>query len=140
MKDASRRRRGVLGRRVVGRLVTAGFEQDRRRPHPAEASRAGRGRRATVELDLLDRMDVMAAVTGHDVVCNLATAIFRSVRAATTCGVGGKRPHPPGGLRNLIEAAITAGAALLRAGWSPSSMPTVATGSSTRPARSIQQN
>ena len=38
---------GVLGRRVVGRLVAAGFETTGTGRTPAEASRAGRGGRAS---------------------------------------------------------------------------------------------
>ncbi len=101
---------GVLGRRVVGRLVAAGFETTGTGRTPQKRAELAEAGAQAVELDLLDRMDVMAAVTGHDVVCNLATAI----------PVGESANHPAAweandrirreGSRNLIEAAITAGA------------------------------
>jgi nucleoside-diphosphate-sugar epimerase len=101
---------GVLGRRVVRSLVTAGFETTgigRTAARRAELTEAGA---VAVELDLFDRPQVVGAVAGHDVVLNLATAIPI-----------GRRANGPGawdendrirreGSRNLVEAALAAGA------------------------------
>ena len=66
---------GVLGRRVVRSLVTAGFETTgigRTPERRAELAEAGA---LAVELDLFDRTEVISAIAGHDVVFNLATSI-----------------------------------------------------------------
>jgi 2-alkyl-3-oxoalkanoate reductase len=101
---------GVVGRRVVRSLVTAGFETTgigRTASRRAELAGAGA---VAVELDLFDRPQLIRAVAGHDVVLNLATAI----------PIGGRANRPGAwdendrirreGSRNLVDAALAAGA------------------------------
>jgi nucleoside-diphosphate-sugar epimerase len=66
---------GVIGRRVVPLLVAAGHEVTgvaRTREKAAELKRVGA---TPVRVDLFDADAVRAAVAGHDVVINLATAV-----------------------------------------------------------------
>jgi hypothetical protein len=72
---------GVLGRRVVEALLSRGIDVTGVAREPSKhADLAARGARL-VTLDLFDAKAVRAAVTGHDVVCNLATAIPLGARA-----------------------------------------------------------
>ena len=86
---------GVLGRRVVAELVAAGVEVTGvARRSAKHADLVALGARA-VELDLFDRAAVHGAVAGHDVVCNLATAIPVGRAGEPPVGLGGQRPDPP---------------------------------------------
>jgi nucleoside-diphosphate-sugar epimerase len=74
---------GVLGRRVVPRLVQAGHDVTAavRSEAKAEAVRAAGA--TPVLLDLFDRAAVRAAIAGHDSIAQLATSIPSGASAAT---------------------------------------------------------
>ena len=72
---------GALGRRVVPLLVEAGHEVTAAgRTVEKRQSLERQGARA-VEVDLFDPGGVRAAVSDHDVICNLATAVPRGARS-----------------------------------------------------------
>jgi nucleoside-diphosphate-sugar epimerase len=101
---------GVLGRRVVRSLVTAGVETTgigRTPERRAELAEAGA---LAVELDLFARSEVMRAVAGHDVVFNLATAVPIGGRANRPGAWGENDRIRREGSRNLVDAALAAGA------------------------------
>ena len=101
---------GVLGRRVVAELVAAGFDVTGVARRPANhADLAALGVRP-VELDLFDRAAVHAAVAGHEVVCNLATAIPVGDRANNPSAWEANDRIRRVGSRNLVDAALAAGA------------------------------
>ena len=101
---------GVLGRRVVAELVAAGFEVTGvARSSSKHADLAALGARA-VTLDLFDRAAVQAAVVGHEVVCNLATAIPLGERATDPLAWEDNDRIRRDGSRNLVDAALAAGA------------------------------
>jgi nucleoside-diphosphate-sugar epimerase len=101
---------GVLGRRVVAGLVAAGFEVTGVARRAADhAHLAARGVRP-VALDLFDPAAVHAAVDGHDVVCNLATAIPVGDRANDPSAWEANDLIRRVGSRNLVDAALAAGA------------------------------
>jgi 2-alkyl-3-oxoalkanoate reductase len=97
---------GVLGRRVVAQLVAAGFEVTgvARRPD-TRADLVAVGARP-VEVDLFDGAAVHAAVAGHDVVLNLATAIPVGERAAHPSAWEDNDRIRRVGSRNLVDAAL----------------------------------
>ena len=101
---------GVLGRRVVAGLVAAGFEVTgvaRRAADHAELAVLGA---QPVALDLFDQAAVHAAVAGHEVVCNLATAIPVGDRANDPSAWEANDLIRRVGSRNLVDAALAAGA------------------------------
>jgi 2-alkyl-3-oxoalkanoate reductase len=101
---------GVLGRRVVADLTSAGCDVTGVARRPAARARLeGVGVRA-VELDLFDRPAVLSAVAGHDVVCNLATAIPVGERASEVSAWEDNDRIRREGSRNLVDAALAAGA------------------------------
>jgi nucleoside-diphosphate-sugar epimerase len=101
---------GVLGRRVVSRLVAAGFDVTGVARRPASgATLAALGARP-VEVDLLDPGAVREAVAGHEVVCNLATAIPVGERASDPAAWEGNDHLRRHGSRHLVGAALAAGA------------------------------
>lgn len=101
---------GVLGRRAVPLLVQAGHDVSvlSRSAAKAEAIRSQGG--APVEASLFDPDAIRAAAAGHDAVVNLATHIppvSKSSRAAAWQENDRIRTE---GSRNLVDAAIAAGA------------------------------
>lgn len=101
---------GVLGRRVVAALVATGADVTAVARRPAtRAALAALGVRP-VELDLFDPPAVHAAVSGHDVVCNLATAIPVGERANAASAWEANDRLRRDGSRNLVDAALSAGA------------------------------
>ncbi len=101
---------GVLGRRVVPQLIEAGYDVTAIGRREAERSQLAHAGATPIELDLFDAAAVQRAVTGHDVVINLATSIPPIVRTFL-----------PGSWRmtsrirtyasaNLVEAALAGGA------------------------------
>jgi nucleoside-diphosphate-sugar epimerase len=101
---------GVLGRRVVAGLVAAGFDVTGvARDRSKEAELVALGVRP-VALDLFDRAAVHAAVSGHEVVCNLATAIPVGERANNPAAWEENDRIRRDASRNLVDAALAAGA------------------------------
>jgi nucleoside-diphosphate-sugar epimerase len=101
---------GVLGRRVVAQLLATGAEVTgiaRSEPKRAELRRLGAH---PVEVSLFDPGGLRAAVAGHDVVANLATAIPTGPHAASldAWDVNGRIRRE--GSRHLVGAALAAGA------------------------------
>ena len=135
MKISSRGRPGVLGRRVVPLLVAAGHEVT---GSPAIAREGGgahaRSAPTPVAVDLFDPAAVAAAVAGHDVVCNLATHIPPLADGVTPGAWAENDRIRTEASRNLVDAALAAGAAASSRSRSPSSTRTAATGGSTRTA------
>jgi nucleoside-diphosphate-sugar epimerase len=101
---------GVVGRRAVARLVTAGFDVTgvARRPQ-GRAELVSAGARA-VELDLFDHRAVVEAVVDHDVVVNLATAIPVGNRASNVAAWEENHRIRREGSRNLVDGALATGA------------------------------
>lgn len=101
---------GVIGRRVVARLVEAGADVTGvARSERKQAELRARGA-TPVRVSLFDRDAVAGAVAGHDVVCNLATAIPTGERAADPAAWEANDRLRREGSRNLVDAALTTGA------------------------------
>jgi nucleoside-diphosphate-sugar epimerase len=101
---------GVLGRRVIDVLVSRGIEVTGVAREPSKHSAlAARGARP-IALDLFDAPAVRAAVAGHDVVCNLATAIPLGARAGDPGAWEDNDRIRREGSRNLVDAALERGA------------------------------
>jgi len=101
---------GVLGRRAVSQLVAAGVEVTgvaRSREKAVELRDLGA---TPLEVSLFDLDELTAAIAGHDVVCNLATAIPTGDRTATRSAWKENHAIRRDGARNLVDAAIHAGA------------------------------
>ena len=101
---------GVLGHRTVSRLVAAGAEVTGVARSPERVCRIeGLGARA-VQVSLFDPEPLAAAVAGHDVVVNLATAIPTGERAASPGSWEENHRIRREGSRNLVDAALATGA------------------------------
>jgi nucleoside-diphosphate-sugar epimerase len=101
---------GVLGKRAVARLVEAGHEVTAVSRSP-ERDELLRSLGATpVRVDLFDPGAVKGAVAGHDAVLNLATAIPPTTKAAMTSAWADNERIRRDGSRNLVDAALAAGA------------------------------
>jgi nucleoside-diphosphate-sugar epimerase len=101
---------GVLGRRAVSQLVAAGAEVTgvaRSREKAAELRDLGA---TPVEVSLFDPEGLTAAIAGHEVVCNLATAIPTGDRVATRSAWNDNHAIRRDGARTLVDSAIHAGA------------------------------
>jgi nucleoside-diphosphate-sugar epimerase len=101
---------GVVGRRAVAQLIAAGAEVTgvaRSEAKQAELRRLGA---TSVEVGLFDRDALAAAVAGHDVVVNLATAIPTGERAGDRAAWEVNDRIRREGSRNLVDAALQAGA------------------------------
>jgi nucleoside-diphosphate-sugar epimerase len=91
-------------------LVAAGFDVTGvARSASKQADLAALGARP-IALDLFDRAAVHAAVAGHEVVCNLATAIPVGERASDPSAWEVNDRIRRDGSRNLVDAALAAGA------------------------------
>ena len=101
---------GVLGRRAVAQLLAAGAEVT----GVARTRAKGDGLRALganpVEVSLFDRDALSAAVAGHHVVCNLATAVPTGEQAGGQDAWKDNHRIRREGARNLVDAALHAGA------------------------------
>ena len=101
---------GVLGRRAVRQLLATGAEVT----GVARTRAKGEVLRALgatpVQLSLFDREALSAAVAGHQVVCNLATAIPTGVQASNPDPWETNHKIRREGARNLVDAALRAGA------------------------------
>ena len=97
---------GVLGRRVVALLVSAGDDVTGvARDGNSEARLRAVGA-LPVRVSLFDRDALTAAVVGHDVVCNLATSIPTGERAASPAAWETNHRIRSEGSRNLVDAAL----------------------------------
>ena len=102
---------GVIGRRVVPRLISAGH-QVTAMARSAESRRAleAAGARA-VSTDLFDAAAVQRAVAGHDAIINLATHMPSSLPAMFMPGAWRENDRiRRTGSANLVDAAIATGA------------------------------
>ena len=101
---------GVVGRRAVTQLLAAGAEVT----GVARSRAKGDGLRSLgatpVEVSLFDRDALSAAVVGHQVVCNLATAVPTGARATRPDAWDDNHRIRREGARNLVDAALRAGA------------------------------
>lgn len=101
---------GVLGRRAVSQLLAAGAEVTgvaRTRQKGVELHELGA---KPVHVSLFDRDAVRAAVAGHHVVCNLATAIPTGEQAGSRSAWNDNHRLRQDGARYLVDAALHAGA------------------------------
>jgi nucleoside-diphosphate-sugar epimerase len=100
---------GVVGRRAVTQLLAAGAEVT----GVARSRAKGDGLRALgatpVEVSLFDRDALSAAVVGHRVVCNLATAVPTGEQATRRDAWDDNHRIRREGARNLVDAALRAG-------------------------------
>jgi nucleoside-diphosphate-sugar epimerase len=101
---------GVLGRRAVVQLLAAGAEVT----GVARTRAKGGGLQALgatpVEVSLFDRDALSAAIAGHQVVCNLATAVPTGQQAGGRDAWKDNHRIRREGARNLVDAALHAGA------------------------------
>jgi nucleoside-diphosphate-sugar epimerase len=102
---------GVLGRRAVSQLVAAGAEVTGIARTGEKAALLRDLGAAPVEVSLFDPVGLNAVMAGHQVVCNLATAIPSGDRAATRSTWNETHAIRRDGARNLVDAAIRVGAA-----------------------------
>jgi nucleoside-diphosphate-sugar epimerase len=101
---------GVLGRRVVAKLVAAGYDVTGVARSPSKHAELALLGARPMTLDLFDRAAVHAAVVGHEVVCNLATAIPVGEWASDPSAWEDNDRIRRDGSRNLVDAALAAGA------------------------------
>jgi nucleoside-diphosphate-sugar epimerase len=101
---------GVLGRRVVARLVAEGFGVTGVARHGAGRARLASVGARPVGLDLFDPGAVAVAVAGHQVVCNLATSIPVGERARGPSAWEGNDRLRREASRNLVDASLAVGA------------------------------
>ena len=101
---------GVLGKRAARRLVEAGHEVTGVARTDEKAKRLESLGVTAVRVDLFDAEAVRAAVAGHDVVCNLATNIPPTAKAARgSAWVENDRIRREAS-RHLVDGALAAGA------------------------------
>jgi nucleoside-diphosphate-sugar epimerase len=101
---------GVLGKRAVRRLVEAGHEVTGV-ARTDEKAKLLEGLGVTpMHVDLFDAEAVRSAVTGHDVVCNLATNIPRTTKAARTSAWADNDRIRREAAQHLVDAALATGA------------------------------
>lgn len=101
---------GVLGRRAVTQLLATGAEVTGVARSPAKAEALQAVGATPVEVSLFDRDALSAAVAGHQVVCNLATAVPTGEQAAGPDPWADNHRIRREGARNLVDAALHAGA------------------------------
>ena len=101
---------GVLGRRAVRELLAAGAEVTGVARTPKKGAELQELGAAPVHVSLFDREALASAVAGHDVVCNLATAVPVGERAAERSAWDDNHRIRREGARNLVDAALRAGA------------------------------
>ena len=101
---------GVVGRRAVPALVAEGHEVSGVARTPEKADLVRSWAATPVEVDLFDPAALGAAVAGHDVVVNLATAIPPFSKAARAKAWATNDRLRRDASRNLVDAALAAGA------------------------------
>ncbi len=102
---------GVLGHRTISRLVATGAHVTGIARTPDKADLLDRLGATPAEVSLFDPDGLAAAVAGHDVVINLATAIPTGERAGDLAAWDENDRIRREGARNLVDAALDAGAA-----------------------------
>jgi nucleoside-diphosphate-sugar epimerase len=103
---------GVVGRRAVSALITAGHEVTAAVRSPAKAALARSLGATPVEVGIFDADALRAAVAGHDAVCNLATHIPALARAADPRAWEENTRIRTEGSHNLVDAALAANASV----------------------------
>ncbi len=101
---------GVLGRRVVAGLLGRGGQVTAVARTAGKAAALDRLGATPAEVSLFDHDALAAAVAGHDVVVNLATAIPTGERANDLAAWDENDRIRREGSRNLVDAALEAGA------------------------------
>jgi len=102
---------GVLGRRVVPLLVAAGHEVSALARSDTRATLVTGLGATPVRADLFDPESLRRAVAGHQAVCNLATHIPAPSRMGRSTAWAENDKIRTEGSRNLVDAALSAGAA-----------------------------
>ena len=100
---------GVLGRRVVPLLVAAGHDVSALARSEARAASVRELGASPVQGDLFDPDDMRRLVSGHEVVCNLATHIPSTRRMASPRAWSENDRIRSEGSRNLVDAVLTEG-------------------------------
>lgn len=100
---------GVLGRRVVPQLVSAGHDVSAVARSGDKARALGQQGATPVEVDLFDPGAVERAVAGHDAIAHLATSIPTGVSAATKRGWRANDRLRSEAAGNLSRAAVRLG-------------------------------
>jgi nucleoside-diphosphate-sugar epimerase len=101
---------GVLGRRTVAGLLADGAQVTAIARTDSKAAALDRLGATPARVSLFDRDALSAAVAGHDVVVNLATAIPTGERANDLAAWDDNDRIRREGSRNLVDAALDAGA------------------------------
>jgi nucleoside-diphosphate-sugar epimerase len=101
---------GVLGRRTVERLVVAGHEVAGIARSSAKAAELRAAGALPVAVSLFDAAALGVAIAGHDAVVNLATHIPTTSTAMRSHAWDENTRIRVEGSRNLVDAAIAAGA------------------------------
>ena len=102
---------GVLGRRVAAQLLAVGAEVTGVARTRAKGDCLRALGATPVAVSLFDRDELSAAVAGHQVVCNLATAVRTGEPARDRDAWDDNHRIRREGARNLVEGALRAGAA-----------------------------
>ncbi|HET6639657.1 MAG TPA: NAD(P)H-binding protein, partial [Gemmatimonadota bacterium] len=102
---------GVIGRRLLPLLSAAGHTVTAVGRSPAKRAAIERAGARPIELDLFDSARVREAITGHEVIVNLATHIPPTSRMFFPGAWRENDRIRRDGSRILVEAAIAAGAA-----------------------------
>ncbi|MBV9879224.1 MAG: NAD(P)-dependent oxidoreductase [Gemmatirosa sp.] len=102
---------GVIGRRVVPRLVAAGHRVTAVGRTPEKRTALARAGAATVDASLFDVDALRRAMDGHDTIVNLATHMPRSATHMLLPGAWRENDHVRrDGSAALVDAALAAGA------------------------------
>jgi nucleoside-diphosphate-sugar epimerase len=100
---------GVLGRRVVSRLVTAGHDVSALARSDGRAALLSTLGASPVRADLFDPEAMRRAVAGHEVVCNLATHIPPIAKAARRGAWTENDRIRTDGSRNVVDGVLAGG-------------------------------
>jgi nucleoside-diphosphate-sugar epimerase len=100
---------GVLGRRVVPRLVEAGHQVSGIARSAEKAQQLTAAGATPIRVDLFDSAGIAAAVAGHDTVVNLATHIPDISKATRSSAWAENDRIRTEGSRNLVDAALAGG-------------------------------
>jgi nucleoside-diphosphate-sugar epimerase len=101
---------GVVGRRAVAQFLATGAQVTGVARTRAKADQLRSLGASPVEVSLFDRDALSAAIAGHQVVCNVATAVPTGERASDPEAWEMSHRIRREGARNLVDAALEAGA------------------------------